>query len=108
MEQESLPQDIQDAIRVSSQASEIFVDNDPRNYFKKNRALIGTRWPHIWDAIKECDKGLDKVEKINSPHQSMKFNNLHISSSYDRKEEADLQISLVGITQEAAGVTLYG
>lgn len=80
--------------------------NEENVIFDTNREIIQQRWPHIIEYIESLEGDLDVTIVDDKPQTTLIFNGRHLSSCYNRSNEAQIQNS--NVPQSAKIAHLYG
>ena len=68
--------------------------------------VIEQRWPAVWQAIQNCTPYPNTALVEDTPEQTLVINGLHLTSAYNRQQEAELQSQLV--PEDAVSACIYG
>ena len=74
--------------------------------FKQNMAIIRTRWPDIGERLDTIEQPHQIEPLLETPEPSLLVDNRHLTSCYNREQEAKIQAQHIAI--DAPEVTVYG
>ncbi len=83
--------------------------SSPNDFLAANLAVARQRWPRLFHLLEAAEEDLGRLSleiPTSTPEQTLVVNGIHLTSSYDRRREADLQASR--IPQEATSAWVYG
>jgi hypothetical protein len=76
------------------------------NYFEKNMIIINKRWPNIVKELEAIDLSLIDAQWLTGQCNTVVFEGIQISSSYDAYAEAEIQCQQIPLASKKA--YLYG